>query len=123
MPELNEVERAREWLRKTYDLETHTGRAYTISTEHGRLDVEKVLAAYAVTIRKETAQTRFDEFDDSEHPCNRWWEEHGQYMMSGGGRREFIWACRGWIAREQLAAGVDVTGDPLNVAAAIEGRE
>jgi hypothetical protein len=59
-------------------------------------------------------RTRFDEFDDATHPCNIWWEEHGQYMMSGGGRREFIWACRGWIAREQLAEGVEVTGDSLN---------
>jgi hypothetical protein len=61
--------------------------------------------------------TRFAEFDDAEHPANQWWEKHGQYMLSGGGRREFIWACRGWIAREQLACGVDVTGDSMQEAA------
>lgn len=60
-----------------------------------------------------SAQTRFQEFDDSDHPANKWWQEHGQYMMSGGGRRQFIWACRGWIAREQLYEGVPVTGDSL----------
>lgn len=55
--------------------------------------------------------TRFDEFDDDSHPANLWWKKHGQFMMSGGGRREFIWACRGWIAREQYGEGVDVTGE------------
>jgi hypothetical protein len=58
--------------------------------------------------------TRFAEFDDDDHPAQKWWKEHGQYHMSGGGRREFIWACRGWIAREQLYAGVPVTGDSLH---------
>lgn len=57
--------------------------------------------------------TRFQEFDDADHPCQKWWNEHGQYMMSGGGRREFIWACRGWIAHEQLAEGVEVTGESI----------
>lgn len=55
--------------------------------------------------------TRFDDFDDSGHPCRIWWEEYGQLMMSGGSRRSFIWASRGWIAREQLAEGVKVTGE------------
>jgi hypothetical protein len=59
-------------------------------------------------------QTRFEDFDDPGHPANKWWREHGEYMLSGGGRREFIWACRGWIAREQLAEGVEVTGDSLH---------
>lgn len=58
--------------------------------------------------------TRFLEFDDTDHPANKWWQEHGQYMMSGGGRNQFIWACRGWIAREQLYEGVPVTGDSLS---------
>ena len=55
--------------------------------------------------------TRFQDFDDPTHPANSWWEKHGQFMMSGGGRQQFIWACRGWIAREQLADGVEVTGE------------
>jgi hypothetical protein len=59
-------------------------------------------------------RTRFAEFDDADHPCSKWWEEHGQYMMSGGGRIQFIWACRGWIAHEQFASGVEVTGESLN---------
>jgi hypothetical protein len=58
--------------------------------------------------------TRFEEFDDVGHPMKEWWDKYGQYMMSGGGRREFIWACRGWIAHEQLVSGVEVTGDSLN---------
>jgi hypothetical protein len=63
--------------------------------------------------RSAPEQTRFNEFADEDHPCNKWWKEFGQFMMSGGGRPEFIWACRGWIAREQLAEGVEVTGDSL----------
>jgi Protein of unknown function (DUF551) len=59
-------------------------------------------------------QTRFGEFDDVDHPFNIWWQKHGQFMMSGSGRKQFIWACRGWIAREQLAEGVEVTGDSLH---------
>jgi hypothetical protein len=58
-------------------------------------------------------QTRFEEFDDANHPANKWWREHGEYMLSGGGRREFIWACRGWIAHEQYIEGAEVTGDSL----------
>jgi hypothetical protein len=80
----------------------------------------------AASLKQETQPpTRFAEFDDADHPCHKWWEEHGQYMMSGGGRREFIWACRGWIAREQLAEGVEVTGEteaassPLETPAAV----
>lgn len=59
------------------------------------------------------AETRFDDFDLRKHPFNKWWKKHGQYMMSGGGRREMIWAARGWIAREQMLHGVKVTGDSL----------
>ena len=59
-------------------------------------------------------ETRFAEFDDDGHPANIWWRKHGQYMMAGGGRTQFIWACRGWIAHEQFAAGVEVTGDSLH---------
>jgi hypothetical protein len=55
--------------------------------------------------------TRFNDFDDETHPFRQWWTKHGQYMLSGGGRRESIWAARGWIAREQLASGVEVTGE------------
>jgi hypothetical protein len=62
--------------------------------------------------------TRFSEFDDVSHPFHQWWEEHGQFMLSGGGRRESIWAARGWIAREQLACGVEVTGESLHEAPA-----
>jgi hypothetical protein len=58
--------------------------------------------------------TRFAEFDDIGHPFQVWWERHGQFMLSGGGRRESIWAARGWIAREQMACGVEVTGDSLH---------
>ena len=58
-------------------------------------------------------ENRFDEFEDDSHPFRKWWTEHGQYMMSGGGRRESIWAARGWIAREQLACGAKVTGESL----------
>jgi hypothetical protein len=47
--------------------------------------------------------TRFNDFDDADHPFRKWWEEHGQFMMSGGGRRQSIWAARGWIAHEQFA--------------------
>ena len=65
---------------------------------------------------KEATQkvTRFAEFKDDTHPFSVWWKRHGQYMMSGGGHRESIWAARGWIAREQLACGADVTGDSLH---------
>ena len=44
-------------------------------------------------------------------------------MLSGGGRREFIWACRGWIAREQYGEGEKVTGESLNEAALLERVE
>lgn len=67
-------------------------------------------------------QTRFAEFDDADHPFNQWWQKHGQYMMSGGGRKQFIWACRGWIAREQLAEGVEVTGDSMHEKPAVSGN-
>ncbi len=73
-----------------------------------RAAIDKVLAE-----RGALTDTRFDEFDDSEHPFQKWWKEHGQYMLAGGGRREMIWACRGWIAREQLATGVEVTGKSI----------
>jgi hypothetical protein len=58
--------------------------------------------------------TRFEEFDDTDHPFRIWWEKHGQFMLAGGGRRESIWAARGWIAREQMKCGVEVTGDSLH---------
>lgn len=58
-------------------------------------------------------ETRHDDFDNADHPFRKWWEEHGQFMLAGGGRRESIWAARGWIAREQLGFGVEVTGDSL----------
>lgn len=58
--------------------------------------------------------TRLSDFDDKDHPFRRWWEEHGQFMLSGGGRKESIWAARGWIAREQLICGVEVTGESIN---------
>jgi len=67
----------------------------------------------AVAPAPPSREPRFDEFDDETHPANIWWKKHGQFMMSGGGRREFIWACRGWIAREQLACGVEVTGESM----------
>lgn len=60
-----------------------------------------------------SGDTRFADFDDASHPFRKWWNEHGQYMMSGGGRRQSIWAARGWIAHEQLASGIEVTGDSL----------
>lgn len=60
-------------------------------------------------------QTRFNEFDDRKHKFNKWWQKHGQYMLSGGGQREMIWAARGWIAREQLEEGVPVTGEAWDV--------
>lgn len=63
---------------------------------------------------KPEGDTRFTDFDDDVHPFRKWWNEHGQYMLSGGGRRESIWAARGWIAREQLGFGVEVTGDSLH---------
>ena len=56
-------------------------------------------------------RTRFRDFDNPKHPFQKWWKAHGQYMMSGGGRREMIWAARGWIAREQMTDGVEVTGE------------
>jgi hypothetical protein len=59
-------------------------------------------------------RTRFRDFDNPSHPFQKWWKEHGQYMRSGGGRNEMIWACRGWIAREQMTDGVEITGDSLN---------
>lgn len=64
-----------------------------------------------VKLRAAQRKTRFEEFDDAAHPANVWWEKHGQYMLSGGGRREFIWACRGWIAHEQFAESIEVTGE------------
>lgn len=57
--------------------------------------------------------TRFRELEWP-HPFEKWWQKHGQYMMSGGGHRERIWAFRGWIAREQLMDGSKVTGECLN---------
>lgn len=60
------------------------------------------------------AQTRFNDFDDDAHPFRKWWQEHGQFMLSGGSRRESIWAARGWIAREQMACGAEVTGDSMH---------
>lgn len=77
-------------------------------------DVVRIIPDEPLASEVAPGETRFAEFDDSEHPCNKWWQEHGQFMMAGGGRRQFIWACRGWIAREQLAAGVEITGDSLN---------
>jgi hypothetical protein len=59
-------------------------------------------------------RTRFNDFDEAKHPFNKWWRKHGRFMMSGGGRREMIWAARGWIAREQLGEGVQVTGETEN---------
>lgn len=56
-------------------------------------------------------RTRFRDFDSPSHPFRRWWTQHGQFMMSGGGRREMIWAARGWIAREQMTDGVMITGE------------
>jgi hypothetical protein len=55
--------------------------------------------------------TRFAEFESAKHPFQKWWKKYGQYMMSGGGTREMIWAARGWIAREQYLQGVRVTGE------------
>lgn len=66
-------------------------------------------------------QTRFDDFDDDAHPFRKWWQEHGQFMLSGGGRRESIWAARGWIAREQMVCGVKVTGDSMHERASSPG--
>lgn len=67
--------------------------------------------------------TRFAEFDDADHPFRKWWDEHGQYMMAGGGRKESIWAARGWIAREQLACGVEVTGESTRGTSSVPGVE
>ena len=58
-------------------------------------------------------RTRFRDFDNPSHPFHKWWKAHGQYMMSGGGRNEMIWAARGWIAREQMTDGVPVTGETV----------
>src|SRR6185369_6713683 len=63
-------------------------------------------------------KTRLVDFDNADHPFRKWWEEHGQYMMAGGGRKESIWAARGWIAREQLILGKEVTGESLDEIAA-----
>ena len=60
---------------------------------------------------KDKQTTRFDDCESRTHPFGRWWREHGQYMMAGGGRREMIWAFRGWIAREQYLQRVKVTGE------------
>jgi hypothetical protein len=60
------------------------------------------------------SNTRFRDFDNDDHPFRQWWNEYGQYMMSGGGRKESIWAARGWIAREQLMCGKKVTGDSMH---------
>lgn len=65
-------------------------------------------------LAKGILQTRFQDFHDPRHPANIWWQKHGKYMMSGGGARHWLWACRGWIACEQLAAGVEVSGDSLH---------
>ena len=67
--------------------------------------------------------TRFDEFDDDAHPFRQWWVKHGQYMMAGGGRRESIWAARGWIAREQLGQGIEVTGEREKMPSPPTGKE
>jgi hypothetical protein len=69
------------------------------------------LAKLGTKAMSEPLITRFTDFDDTDHPFRKWWETHGQFMLSGGGRRESIWAARGWIAREQLAQGVEVTGE------------
>ena len=71
-------------------------------------------AVVAPTPQTATTSTRFADFDEADHPFCKWWKAHGQYMLSGGARRESIWAARGWIAREQLADGVEVTGDSLH---------
>ena len=91
----------------------------TMNYDFGKGAKESVIFAFAEAYASRaaagtTTETRFDEFNDDSHPCNIWWKEHGQYMLSGGGRRDFIWACRGWIAREQLMRGVEVTGDSLH---------
>jgi len=67
--------------------------------------------------------TRLAEFDDADHPFRQWWNEHGQYMMSGGGRRESIWAARGWVAREQLSEGIEVTDDSMHEIHEVEKGE
>ena len=77
-------------------------------------EIRDFIVALAGGAAQPTPETRFDEFDDESHPANKWWKEHGQYMRAGGGRNEFIWACRGWIAREQMACGVEITGDSLH---------
>jgi len=58
-------------------------------------------------------RTRFRDFDNPQHPFQKWWKAHGQFMMAGGGRAQMIWACRGWIAREQMTDGVEVTGESM----------
>jgi len=63
---------------------------------------------------KPIGETRFDEFDDDNHPFRQWWVKHGQFMMAGGGRKESIWSARGWIAREQLGFGREVTGESMH---------
>ncbi|MGB2626448.1 MAG: hypothetical protein WAK20_06640 [Candidatus Acidiferrum sp.] len=68
-------------------------------------------AAYA---QSAAPTTRFEDFYDEAHPFQVWWHKHGQYMPFGGGMRESIWAARGWIAREQMACGVEITGDSLH---------
>jgi hypothetical protein len=62
----------------------------------------------------QSGESRFNDFDDADHPFRKWWEEHGQFMLSGGGRRESIWAARDWIAREQLGFDKEVTGESLS---------
>ncbi len=73
-----------------------------------------LLMGWAVWKDHTCETTRFSDFDDVGHPFRIWWEEHGQFMLSGGGRRESIWAARGWIAREQMAQGQPVTGDSMH---------
>ncbi len=59
-------------------------------------------------------RTRFRDFDDPRHPFQKWWKEHGQFMFSGGGRNQMLWAARGWIAREQMIDEVEITGESMH---------
>ncbi len=83
-----------------------------------RSEIKRFLIREAGEMRPAPDATRFEEFDDPQHPAHIWWEKHGQYMMAGGGRKEYIWACRGWIAREQLLHGAEVTGESMHEHAA-----
>jgi hypothetical protein len=83
-------------------------------TDMEELEQLRIMRQETRPIKGAALASRFHDFDDAAHPANIWWRKHGEYMLSGGGRREFIWACRGWIAREQLAEGVEVTGESLH---------